>query len=57
MKDIPHHIKKFIRKIVRSERRQEMEDPSYVENLPSPPPWSDRPKIPAPQAGKDKNET
>lgn len=44
MKDITHHIKKLLRKIVRSERRQEMEDPSYAENLPSPPPWSNRPK-------------
>ena len=44
MKDLPHHIKKVNRRVIRSERRLELQDDTYASNLPSLPEWSDRPK-------------
>ena len=38
MKDLPHHIKKLNRKIIRSMHREEIQ-----EELPEAPPWSDSP--------------
>lgn len=37
MKDLPHHIKKLNRRIVRSVRREKMEDETYDLLMPSPP--------------------
>jgi hypothetical protein len=44
MKDIAHHMKKLNRQVIRSERRMEMKDEAHARNLPSSPPWSNRPK-------------
>lgn len=37
MKDLPHHIKKLNRQVIRSEHREEMEDEAYSLIVPSPP--------------------
>lgn len=42
MKDLPHHIKKLNRQVIRSARRTEREDEAST--LPSPPPRSERSK-------------
>lgn len=39
MKDLPHHIKKLNRRVVRSVHREEMEDPDFQNKMPSPPNW------------------
>ncbi len=36
MKDLPHHIKKLVRKITRSYRREEMENTSWEAELKKP---------------------
>ena len=38
MKDLPHHIKKLNRQVIRSVHRLEMEEEAYDLSLPSPPP-------------------
>lgn len=37
MKDLPHHIKKLNRQVVRSIHHEEMEDASFDSKMPSPP--------------------
>ncbi len=37
MKDLPHHMKKLNRLIIRSEHREEVEDEAYSMKMPSPP--------------------
>lgn len=44
MKDLPHHMKKLNRRVVRGERKMKMEDEGYEEKLPSPPKQVVRPK-------------
>lgn len=38
MKDLPHHIKKLNRRIIRSIHRLELEEEAYDLTMPSPPP-------------------
>jgi len=38
MKDLPHHIKKLNRRVIRSVHREEMEEESFDENMPALPP-------------------
>lgn len=44
MKDIPHHIKKYSRQVIRSEHRLEQEDESYANTLPDLPQPTKRPR-------------
>jgi hypothetical protein len=44
MKDLPHHMKKLNRRIVRSEHRLESEDQDYASHLPNIPQPTSRPK-------------
>lgn len=37
MKDLPHHIKKLNRRVVRSVHREELQEEAYDLSLPSPP--------------------
>jgi hypothetical protein len=39
MKDLPHHMKKLNRQVVRSIHHEEMEDANFENKLPSPPNW------------------
>ncbi len=34
MKDLPHHMKKLNRRIVRTERRMQIDDEEYIEPIP-----------------------
>jgi len=36
MKDLPHHMKKLNRRVIRTERTMKLEDEEYEENLTSP---------------------
>lgn len=38
MKDLPHHIKKLNRRVIRSTHREEMGEEAYSSQMPSPPP-------------------
>jgi hypothetical protein len=38
MKDLPHHVKKLNRRVIRSVHREEMEDEAFDLAMPSPPP-------------------
>ncbi len=44
MKDLPHHMKKLNRRVVRTERRLMQEDKEYAEKIPAPPKQAVRPK-------------
>lgn len=44
MKDLPHHMKKLNRRVVRTERRLMLEDEEYETKIPSPPKRTARPK-------------
>ena len=39
MKDLPHHMKKLNRRIIRSIHHMEMEEADYDSKMPSPPNW------------------
>jgi len=39
MKDLPHHIKKLNRQVIRSTHREELEDEAFDLSMPSPPEW------------------
>ena len=39
MKDLPHHIKKLNRRVLRSIRHEMEEEADYEETMPSPPNW------------------
>ncbi len=44
VKDLPHHMRKLNRSVVRSERHLNQEDPEHADKIPSPPQQSPRPK-------------
>lgn len=44
MKDLPHHMKKLNRRVVRTERRMVKEEEGYGEKIPAPPKQAVRPK-------------
>ena len=44
MKDLPHHMKKLNRRVVRSVHRLELEDEQFSEKMPNPPSERVRPK-------------
>jgi hypothetical protein len=44
MKDLPHHMKKLNRRIIRSEHREELEDENHLSSLPNPPQPKSRPR-------------
>ena len=54
MKDLPHHMKKLNRQVVRSERKLEQEDADYAATIPSPPQHTPRPKKQLRKQAKEK---
>lgn len=57
MKDLPHHMKKLNRRIIRSEHRLELEDEDYANRLPNLPQPLPRPKEQLRKQAKSKMRT